>query len=423
MVSGIHILRFAIVAAFAFTSLHAAEPTKPAAPATVVTATTVPTAAPLDASEIINLRKQADDSARDKAIAEAKLEVISAGTGRMEVVIGAFGILITLLLAAFGFATYRQAASAATKAVEEEFKSARTKLATLLKAAEETSLQISQKHREVLALSESLQAEINRLPNSEQTPQIDEAGQVELTKAATVVSEKPLKERTAQDFRILMYEAAQAANWRDYFKLAEAMAILHSESPEDLAFALFGKAYAADKLDDHMMAARFYEDYLTRCSNDIPSDRATALVNWGLALSEQAKTVKDAEANTLFTEAGEKFASALGIDPNKHKALGNWGAALLVQASRTKGKARAALLAQSEEKLLEAGRLSQGYGTYNLACLYALRVDPKTAAEWLIISKDQDVRFPGCTHIANESDFDAIRDTPEFKAALTEIGC
>jgi Plant specific mitochondrial import receptor subunit TOM20 len=555
MFSAIHVLRFAIVTVFAFTSLRAAEPTKSATSAPVVVTMTAPKAATPETYEIINLRKQADDSARDRAIAEAALEVISAGNSRMEIYVGMIGILVTLLVAAFGLFTYRTAALAATKATEDEFKSAREKIAALLEAAEEITGKITQTHDEALALSESLQAEINRLPNSEQTPQIDEAGQVELTKAATVVSEKPLKERTAQDFRILMYEAAQTANWQDYFKLAEAMAILHSENPEDLAFALFGKAYAANKLDDHMMAARLYEDYLTRCSNDIPSDRAIALSNWGAALTLQAKIRQGDEADALFTDASRKYSAAVAINPNMHGAFSNWGAALsahaqikqgsdadmlfakagekyaaalaikpdmheayfgwgsalseqaktkdgdeadqlyaqayakydavlaikrddhealcnwgnafLYQASsktsaiadelyekayskygealafqpsdhqilwnwgaalwyqaKTKQGAEAdALFAQAEEKLRVSEQLMPGFRAYNLSCLFAVRGDAGKAAEWLIVSRAKGVNFPGCAHLAADSDFDAVRDAPEFKAALAQIGC
>jgi hypothetical protein len=378
MFSAIHLLRFAIVAAFAFTSLHAAEPNKPAPPAPVV-ATTVPKAALSDASEIINLRKQSDDSARDKAIAEAKLEVISAGTSRMEVVIAAFGILITLLLAAFGFATYRQAASAATKAVEEEFKTANKKIAGLLNAAEEKTGLIDQEHVKALAIGQTLQSLISAPQSSEQTPKIAEVEREELTKAAKLANETPRGERTAQDFRILMFEAAQSDNWQDYFELAEGMAYLHGKNPDDLAYALFGKAIAAHKLHDLVLAIRLSEDYLTRCPNDYPSNHAIA--------------------------------------------LSNWGAALLLQAASQQGDARAALLRQAEEKLLRAERLEQGRAAYNLACLSGLRAEADKAAQWLIASKDKRVFFPDCEQIAIESDFDAVRDAAVFKAALAEIGC
>ena len=318
MFSAIHFLRFAIVAAFAFTSLHAAEPMKPASPAPVVT-TTVSKAAPPDASEIINLRKQADDSARDKAIAEAKLEVISAGNSRIEVWIGIFGILMTVLVIGFGLATYRIAAAEAKNAATNAVKDEMGEIKKLRAVAEADAAKIAVTHDEIVKLSQGAQAAISRPPSDAPDSGLQKAEAEELTTAATVVSEKPRRERTAQDFRILMFEAKQAGKWRDYFDLAEGMAYLHGHNPADLAYALFSKAFAAHKLDDYVLAARLYEDYLTRCPADIPNDRANALCNWSAALSAQANTKSGAEADALFAQAEKQHAAALAI---RHTACG-----------------------------------------------------------------------------------------------------
>jgi hypothetical protein len=422
MISGIHLSRFAIIAAFAFTSLHAAEPKQSATPAPVVKATTVSKATPSDATEITDLRKQADDNARDKAIAEAKLEVISAGNSRMEILIGAFGVLITVVLFGFGIATYKTAGVEAAKAATDAIQAQKEALEKISIAAAADAAVVADVRKQI-ELSPTAQAAINKPPSDRSASSLPKAEAEELTTAATVAKQTPRNERTAQEFRILMFDAKQAGEWHDYFDLAEGMAYLHGDNPADLAYALFSKAFAAHKLDDHVLAARLYEDYLTRCPDDIPNDRANALSNWSAALLAQANTKSEAEADALFVQVEEKLATALAIKPDYSVALSNWGTALSTWANTKNGDEAEALFAQAETKLLEAERIESGAGAYNLACMFGLRGDPDKASKWLIISKERGVLFPGCAHIGSDSDFDAVRDSPVFKAALAEIGC
>ncbi len=55
----------------------------------------------------------------------------------------------------------------------------------------------------------------------------------------------------------------------------------------------------------------------------IKPDMHEALYNWGTNLSDQAQTKSGAEADRLFTEAGEKYQQALAIKPDLHEALNN----------------------------------------------------------------------------------------------------
>ena len=73
-------------------------------------------------------RVVASQYVREKAIALAELEIIAAGNSRLENWIGIFGVLITVILAVFGIATFRQAAAAATEAVKKEFSSVRDEI-------------------------------------------------------------------------------------------------------------------------------------------------------------------------------------------------------------------------------------------------------------------------------------------------------
>jgi hypothetical protein len=379
MISAIHLIRFLIVASLAFTSLCAAEPNK--LPNSVVVFETAATAkfVPPESAEVIALRKQVDAAALDKAIAEAKLELISAGNSRMEILIGIFSILITLLVASFGFATYRQSATAATNAVEARFKLASEKIEYELQKAVSTTGLIDSEHSKALVLSRELQLEISKRSSIKTESNLSEDQILELEEATKIAFEKPRKDRTSEEFRLLIYDAKNQEKWNELLELVEGMLFLHGNNPDDLAFALFHRAAGVSQLGNCTFAASLWKDYLDRCPNDIAEDRA--------------------------------------------KALSNWSNEIMLLAKTKRGDERNALLSQAKDNLLLAEQLAAGTGSYNLACVYALRNDVNHAVKWLLASKHNGVDFPGCNHIVTDNDFDAIRDSPEFKAALAEIGC
>lgn len=150
---------------------------------------------------------------------------------------------------------------------------------------------------------------------------------------------------------------------------------------------------------------------------------AWAAVMLGNSISNQAITRPELASDEIFASAYDYYAAALSMKPNMYQAMGNWGAALLDQAD-TKDEVEAAnLVACAETKLNHAEELKPGYAAYNLACVYGRRGDAHKAREWLLLSKQKNILFPGCAHIIAESNFDPVRDTPEFKAALADIGC
>ena len=67
------------------------------------------------------------------------------------------------------------------------------------------------------------------------------------------------------------------------------------------------------------------------------------LVSWahlvqGTALFDQARQKSGAEADALFSQAGEKYEAALKIKPDLHDALNNWGTALMQQGKTKSGR-------------------------------------------------------------------------------------
>jgi hypothetical protein len=453
-------------------------------------------------SEALLIR--AETSERKEAIAAAKAELLDAGTSRLENWIGLYGIIIGVMLAAFGIFTYRKAAFEAAKAVREEFKDYRDEIESLMTKA--------QTHTDdILKLSEQAKAALSQSPGVRSATSLSDETEAELKEAAKTASQLSLGERTAQDFRLLMFQADEEQRWQDYVDLADGMAVLHGKNLEDLDYAQFAKAYGHLKLMHYSLSAALWEDYLRRHPTASKNSRASALNNWGNALSDQAKTKAGLEADALFIAAGEKYAAALAIKSDKHEALFNWGAALmdwaktkkglraeelfkaasekysaalavkpddydslynwgngllgwakikkgsgadllftaagekyaralelkpdkhqplqnwgnalLVQASRSKGKRRDNLLAEAEELCRRAEAVMPGSAAYDLACIQSLRRNAAGAAEWLRAAHGKNGACPNCAHIAADVDFDPVRNSPEFQAALVDIGC
>jgi Plant specific mitochondrial import receptor subunit TOM20 len=476
-------------------------------------------------AELASVRAQIEKAERDKAIAEAKADVMAAGNSRLENWIGLYGILIAVLLASFGFVTFRQAGLAAAKAAtdeiksvkddiksaKDEIKSAKDEIDSLLNVAKSSTESIKGEHAKAIQLTAASQALVDKMPGSAADVPVPEAQIDELEHAIKAASEVPRDQRSAQDFRLLMYQARRDEEWQSVLDLAEGMAYLHGENPDSLAHALFGKAYSHSRLQNYELSGILWEDYIRRFSNHDVDNSAWAFNNWGVALMNQAETKTGDAADTMFTAAMEKYADSLRIRPDRHEALSNWGVAfskqaatksttaadplfaaasekfaaalevkpdyydayfnwgttlsyqagtktgglaatlfaeaskkfaaaltiepgdheaisglgttLTNQAARSKGAERVVLLEQAEEKCHQAEALLPGSGAYNLACAKGLRDDAAGAAEWLRTAKKHGVNCPDCDHIAADSDFDTVRDTPEFQQALIDIGC
>ena len=150
---------------------------------------------------------------------------------------------------------------------------------------------------------------------------------------------------------------------------------------------------------------------------EIKPDKYVALHNWGKVLADQARTKSGEEADRLFQLAGEKYRAVLEIKPDTHEALNNWGSALLDQA-RTKSEDEAGqLFQQSFEKLSQAEELKPGSGSYNLACLSALRGDFGGCREWLKNAKYYG-NLPDLSHLQSDSYLDSVREEPWFQDFL-----
>ena len=182
--------------------------------------------------------------------------------------------------------------------------------------------------------------------------------------------------------------------------------------------SLIGQAILKGDSDDgNRLFAEAYQKFSEALQ--IKPDMHEAFCNWGVALSNQATSKDDTEdGNRLFAEAYQKFAEALRIKPEKYEALNNWGAALIIQASLKKDKEESIQLFEvAYQKLTEALLLKPDYqrAYYNIACLEALRGDAEKSVEQLELWAKYD---PAASRkkLDKDSDFDKVRNTPEFQS-------
>ncbi|HVA00623.1 MAG TPA: SIR2 family protein [Terriglobia bacterium] len=165
----------------------------------------------------------------------------------------------------------------------------------------------------------------------------------------------------------------------------------------DRLFALAGEKYAA--------------------ALAVKPDKHEALYNWGSALLAQAKTKAGEEADRLFALAGEKYAAALAVKPDKHEALYNWGNALSAQAKTKAGEEADRLFALAREKFDRSEEIRPGRSAYNLACLAALMGDEEGCRNWLERS-ERAGSLPDREAVLTDDDLKSVRECQWFKDFL-----
>src|SRR3954447_13435698 len=147
-------------------------------------------------------------------------------------------------------------------------------------------------------------------------------------------------------------------------------------------------------------------------------DMYEALYKWGSALAGWARTKTGDEADRLWTEACSRYAEAVRIKPDEHDTLNSWASVLIERAVLATSPAlRAQLLAEAEEKCLLAEDVLPGVGSYNLACVHALRGDGEKCRAFLLRSREHG-QLPARDHAATDPDFALFRDEPWFREIL-----
>ena len=222
----------------------------------------------------------------------------------------------------------------------------------------------------------------------------------------------------SEEAKVLTGSEQRAKFAKAYEKFAAAL-----ELKPDMYEALYnwGNALSeeAKVLTGSQQRAKFakaYEKYAAAL--EVKPVMHEALYNWGSALSEEAAVLTGSDQRAKYTQAYEKFAAALEVKPDMQEALNNWSSALLYQCAGLDGAARQEVLKSAEEKLLRAKELS-GQPDYNLACLFAVTDQVDAALEELeACEKAGTLPERGKAHLEEDTDMDALRDHPRFKALL-----
>ena len=165
-------------------------------------------------------------------------------------------------------------------------------------------------------------------------------------------------------------------------------------------------------------AEKLYDEAIEKYQKAIEykPDFYDAYNNWGTALSYLAKTKSGSEAERLYSEAFEKYQCATEYKPDFHGAYYNWGVALSDLAKIKSGSEAEKLYNEAFEKYQQA--IKYGGGSYNLACLYALRNRKEEALKYLdhVLSRAEvSVKL-----VEEDNDWNSLRDDPDFKRLLSQ---
>ena len=138
--------------------------------------------------------------------------------------------------------------------------------------------------------------------------------------------------------------------------------------------------------------------------------------NWGTALSGLAEIKTRSDAERLYNEAFKKYQKAIDYKSDYHQAYNNLGTALSDLAKTKSGSEAEELYDKAFENFQQA--IKYGGGSYNLACLYALRNRKEEALKYLdhALSRGKvSVKL-----VEEDNDWDAFREDPDFKPLLSQ---
>jgi tetratricopeptide (TPR) repeat protein len=251
---------------------------------------------------VLNQLLQAE---RRSTLLEMKSQLQEDAYTRLEVIIAAFGSLMTVLVVSFGIATYRSAANAArseladvkerVQALRAEAEVATAKSVEAARSADEsatsarTSAEQAHSHersaeqdsaiiREAAALAERQ----IRTFGTDRATALSPMERETVADAAREVGDKPQSDWTADDFRVRILGAVDSEDWTESLRLAAIMRARHERDPESLAFALFSEAISLRKLGRYDEAFERYRELGERLGRD-PSPTVRRFVAMGLS--------------------------------------------------------------------------------------------------------------------------------------------
>ncbi len=155
-----------------------------------------------------------------------------------------------------------------------------------------------------------------------------------------------------------------------------------------------------------------YEAALT-----LKPDYPMALYNLGLVLADMANDLDGERRHAALCEAVTRYEAALALKPDYVEALTNLGIVCARLGSGMRGEDRDQAFRKARTTFQKAADLEHTSVFYNLACLEALVGEERMSREWILKSQASGV-LPSREHIANDTDFDNMRDREWFQELL-----
>ena len=140
--------------------------------------------------------------------------------------------------------------------------------------------------------------------------------------------------------------------------------------------------------------------------------------NWGTLCVKRGDAATDNRVrDAWYNKAEDKFRKATKINPNHAASWNNWSILCMSQGKATSdADTREHWYAEADKNLTKALDIAPRYASawFNKACLASLRQDVKTCVDALEQWRTYDSN--ASTYLLdNDSDFDNVRDTPEFQ--------
>lgn len=310
----------------------------------------VPTPANVTA-QLAEQSAKREEAERKLLIREAADELEAAQTeqayNRFEIwtgiLMGAFSVLITVLVIVFGFRTEKAAAVAA----KQEVASAKTEILGLLTEARDAAaaanaaqealavtkaeidaLLIStqsaateaEKNASQIAKVQSAAAKIfddmNKMSSADRTTiKLSPEEEKIVETAAGESAEKPEKDLTIDEYKARIGKAHYVdENWDEALRLAQAMAIIHFEDDEALAYALNAQGDARSQLNRHVEAIASYDEVDKRWREnttvELQLHRLWAMHHRGLSLAKMGRAAEAEDAFRALLPLSERINGA-----------------------------------------------------------------------------------------------------------------
>lgn len=235
----------------------------------------------------IDLEKQ--DRLRKEAIQDAKQELLEAGTSRLEIIIGAFGVVIAFVAIIFGFATREAAIAAATRGIEQ----VRDQMETTLSKTREQQVEIDRlseiiraKHAEMeyqaSCLFDQLVRGLIEFPVGEFKANILDIDKASISSFYSKVKDFPISVRSVNQHKIMMSYDIMRLDWPHLISHSNQVAMAFSDDDELCSSAKIANIIALAESGSFELSANqaeiFYRKYSNSDTVSVVRRAATALM-------------------------------------------------------------------------------------------------------------------------------------------------